>query len=111
MMFPLMVAATSILVCALASTLATAVAPPRVVREIAPALKNQLVASAVLMAAALLPLTLVTLPRRFTGVFIFDAERECTNMRARRPPRRRTPPPRRRAQRRRRGAGACTCLQ
>ncbi len=78
MCFPLLISATSILVCIATTLLASHVAPARSIRQIQPVLKSQLIISAVLMAAAMAPVTLGALPRSFAGVFAFDPARECT---------------------------------
>jgi len=79
-MFPLMISATSILVCIFTTLIASDISPARSIRQIQPALKAQLIISAVLMTAAMLPITLKTLPAEFTGVFLYDDERVCTNL-------------------------------
>ena len=81
MCFPLVLSATSIVVCALTTMLAADVSPARSIRQIQPVLKSQLILSSVLMAAAMVPVTLGTLPARFTGIYAFEPERECAHWR------------------------------
>ena len=79
LMFPLTLSATSLLVCMFVTLLATDVAPARSIRQVGPVIKSQLIISAMLMALVMLPVTLGALPSSFSGVFVFDAQRECSN--------------------------------
>ena len=78
-LYPLHLAALSILVCTLVTTFGTDVILPRVHDHIAPALKGQVLASTGLMAALSLPLTLAVLPPHVTGVFASDPARPVSH--------------------------------
>jgi len=80
LMYPLMISSTSILVCIITTFIASDISPARSVRQIQPVLKSQLIISAVLMTAAMLPITLWTLPSEFTGIYLYDSARQCTNL-------------------------------
>jgi inorganic pyrophosphatase len=79
MCYPLILSATSILVCIVTTILASDLSPARSIRQIQPVLKSQLIISSLLMALAMLPVTLGALPKTFTGIYIFDATRSCAN--------------------------------
>ncbi|KAL6607802.1 hypothetical protein ACP70R_040865 [Stipagrostis hirtigluma subsp. patula] len=69
MMYPLLVSAVGILVCAATTLVATDFAEVKTADEVGPALKRQILVSTVLMTAGIAAVTFLALPPRFT---LFD---------------------------------------
>ena len=75
MCYPLLLAATSLVVCMLTTVLALEVTPARTAAQVPGTIKVQLIASAVLMSLAALPVTYGALPAQIYGIFPGDPER------------------------------------
>ena len=75
MCYPLLLAATSLIVCMLTTILALDVTPARTAAQVPSVIKVQLIASATLMSLAALPITYGALPAHITGIFPGDPER------------------------------------
>ncbi|CAN6336368.1 unnamed protein product [Urochloa humidicola] len=69
MMYPLLISAVGLLVCAVTTVVATDVAKVRRTDEVGPALKRQILISTVLMTGGIAAVTFVALPSQFT---LFD---------------------------------------
>lgn len=78
MLYPLIVSAVGIIVCLITTLFATDFFEIKAVKEIEPALKNQLIISTVLMTIALAIVSWVALPPSFT-IFNFGTQKVVTN--------------------------------
>ncbi|KAL6897948.1 hypothetical protein ACP4OV_006907 [Aristida adscensionis] len=78
MMYPLLVSAVGILVCAVTTLLATDVAEVKTADEVGPALKRQILVSTVLMTAGTAAVTFLALPPNFT-LFDFGNKKHVKN--------------------------------
>ncbi|KVI11691.1 Pyrophosphate-energised proton pump [Cynara cardunculus var. scolymus] len=78
MMYPLLVSSVGILVCLLTTLFATDFFEVKTVKEIEPALKNQLIISTVLMTIGIALISWIALPPVFT-IFNFGIQKEVKN--------------------------------
>lgn len=78
MMYPLIVSSVGILVCLLTTLFATDFFEVKTVKQIEPALKNQLIISTVLMTVGVALVSWIALPSSFT-IFNFGAQKVVKN--------------------------------
>ena len=78
MMYPLLISAMGLLVCAITTVVATDVAEVRDSDEVGPALKRQILISTVLMTAGIAAVTFLALPPSFT-LFDFGNDKRVKN--------------------------------
>jgi inorganic pyrophosphatase len=78
MMYPLLISAVGLLVCAITTVVATDVAEVKESDEVGPALKRQILISTVLMTAGVAAVTFLALPPSFT-LFDFGNDKHVKN--------------------------------
>ncbi|KVI01327.1 Pyrophosphate-energised proton pump [Cynara cardunculus var. scolymus] len=78
MMYPLLISSIGVLVCLLTTLFATDFFEVKTVKEIEPALKNQLIISTVLMTIGIALISWIALPNSFT-IFNFGVQKEVKN--------------------------------
>ncbi|XP_076883742.1 pyrophosphate-energized vacuolar membrane proton pump-like [Bidens hawaiensis] len=78
MMYPLLISSVGILVCLLTTLYATDISEVKTVKEIEPALKNQLIISTALMTIGIALVSWIAVPYSFT-IFNFGVQKEVKN--------------------------------
>lgn len=78
MCYPLLISSVGIIVCLITTLFATDFFKIKVVKEIEPALKNQLIISTVLMTAAIALVSWIALPSSFT-IYDFGSQKVVKN--------------------------------
>jgi inorganic pyrophosphatase len=78
MMYPLLVSAVGLLVCAVTTVVATDITKVRATDEVGPALKRQILISTVLMTGGIAAVTFLALPPTFT-LFDFGNDKHVKN--------------------------------
>lgn len=78
MCYPLLISSMGIIVCLLTTLFATDIFEIKLIKEIEPALKNQLIISTVLMTFGIAIVSWIALPPSFT-IFSFGVQKDVTN--------------------------------